>query len=232
MRRYAPLVVTFGSAFILSCGGADGPTVIPTPAPPTTTVPTQPSPSPSPSPSTQPGGQEVCHLPSGPVTNLAPGPVARFAISPRQILTNGPNLTDIFVRARPNWDEVVCLDKDQSHRLDFNANQRNEEGRECCYEGVVAWRVNDPAGIVVANTSQHPDGFRWRFNIEPGGRGTTIEFSATLDGLNSFPWQSGSGYRQEPLRVVTMSANEIARDCQCIYRGNGVYEGVRCPLGR
>ena len=26
-----------------------------------------------------------------------------------------------------------------------------------------------------------------------------------------------------------MGANEMARECLCIFRGNGVYEGARCP---
>ena len=67
---------------------------------------------------------------------FAPGPVARLAISPRELRTDGVQ-ADVFVRARPNWDEVVCLDRTKSHRLDFNANQRNADGRESCYEGDV-----------------------------------------------------------------------------------------------
>jgi hypothetical protein len=52
---------------------------------------------------------------------------------------------------------------------------------------------------------------------------------AEIDGVVSYPWQSGRGYRREPLQIVSMSKNEIDRDCQCIFRGNGIYEGDRCP---
>jgi hypothetical protein len=66
--------------------------------------------------------------------------VTRLAISPRELRTDGEQ-ADVYVRARPNWDEVVCLDRSKSHRLDFNANQRNADGRESCYIGDVEWRV-------------------------------------------------------------------------------------------
>jgi len=155
--------------------------------------------------------------------------VTRLAISPRELRSDGADAA-VFVRARQNWDEVVCLDKSKAHRLDFNANQRNAEGRESCFEGDVTWRiVDDSDSMVVGSSSRHDDGFIWRYNIEPRGRDGSIEIEAELDGIKSHPWQSGSGYRREPIRIVSMSANEIARDCQCIFRGNGVYEGERCP---
>jgi hypothetical protein len=215
MRRFAIMLVIGAAGAASSCGGS--PTVVPSPAPPTTTLPSQPSPSPIASPS-----------PVSTECTFAPGPVVRFAIQPRELRTDGVQV-NIMVRARPNWDEVVCLDRNKSHRLDLNANQRNADGKESCYGGPVTWHVDDPEGIVVGSQSRHPDNFIWRLNVEPGGKNTSFGIDAQLDGLNSYPWQSGSGYRQEPLRAVTMSANEIARDCLCIYHGNGVYEGERCP---
>ena len=216
MRRYAIWMVTMGAALAgLNCGGT--PTVTPTPAPPTTTLPTQPSPSPSASAS--PVAQQC---------TFAPGPVVRFAIAPRELRTNTVQI-GIPVRARPNWDEVVCIDKDKVHRIDFNANQRNADDRESCYIGAVSWTtVSDDDQMITSEGSRHPDNFIWRYNIDPRGRTGTIAIQAHLDGLTSYPWQSGSGYRQEPLRIVAMGANEIARDCLCIYRGNGQYEGARC----
>jgi hypothetical protein len=215
MRRDAIWMVTIVAALVgVSCG--DTPTVVPTPAPPTTTLAAQPSPSPSPSPIVS----QEC--------TFAPGPVARFAISPRELRSDGVQ-GNIYVRARSGWDEVICLDRTQVHRLDFNANQRNADGRECCFEGDATWQVvDDPGGIITGSSSRHERGMIWRYNIEPNGRATAFEVEAELEGLKSYPWQSGSGYRREPLRVVTMSASEIARDCLCIYRGNGVYEGARC----
>lgn len=215
MRQYAkPLTIVGAVSAFMSCGG-DNPTVPPPPTT-TTTIATQPSPSPSPSPVTQ-----ECIL--------APGPVTRLAISPRELRTDGVQ-ADVYVRARPNWDEVICLDKNKAHRLDFNANQRNADGRESCYVGDVTWRVvDDSGGLVTGEGSRHDDGFIWRYLINPEGREDSIAIEAELDGVMSHPWQSGSGYRREPLRIVTMSANEIQRDCLCIFRGNGVYEGGRCP---
>ena len=216
MQSSKTFAVMGAMAALVGCGG-DSPTLPPPPTT-TTTIATQPSPSPSPSPSPQ---SQEC--------NLAPGPVTRFAISPRELRTDGAQ-ADIFVRARPNWDEVVCLDNRKVHRLDFNANQRNADGRESCYEGDVTWRVvSDDDQMVVSQSSRHPDNFIWRLNIEPRGRDGVIDLEAELDGLRSYPWQSGSGYRREPIRLVAMGPNEMERDCNCIYRGNGVYEGPRCP---
>ena len=137
MRRYVIWMLAVGAAVTgASCG--DSPTVIPSPAPPTTTLPTQPPPRPR---------LHRHRAPSSARTARSlPGPVARFAISPRELRTDGAQ-ADVYVRARSSWDEVVCLDRTKSHRLDFNANQRNEAGRECCFEGDVTWRVvDDPTG--------------------------------------------------------------------------------------
>jgi len=219
MRSYGIWTAAVAAGLIgVSCG--DSPTVVPTPAPPTTTLARQPSPSPSPAASPSPVAQQC---------TFAPGPVARLAISPRELRTDG-DAAPVFVRARQNWDEVVCIDRAKAHRLDFNANQRNADGRESCYQGDVAWRVvSDDDAMVTGSSSRHEDNFIWRFNIEPKGRTGEIQLEATLDGVTSHPWQSGSGYRREPLRIVAMGANEIARDCLCIFKGNGVYEGARCP---
>jgi hypothetical protein len=194
-----------------------------TPPPPTTTttIAAQPSPSPSPTPTATPTPQAQC--------TFAPGPVTRLAISPRELRSDGAT-ADVWVRARSGWDEVVCLDNARTHRLDFNANQRNADGRESCYNGDVSWRVvSDADGMITDQSSRHEDNFIWRFNIDPRGRNGSIDIEAQLDGVLSHPWQSGSGYRREPLRIVAMSRNELERDCNCIFRGNGVYEGARCP---
>ena len=207
------LVVAFAA-----CGSSDTPTV-PPPVPSTTVAP-QPSPTaqPSPSPTT---GALTC--------TFEPGPVARLAIAPREQRTDSAD-ADIRVRVLPNFDEVWCLDRDKTHRLDFNANQRNAAGRECCYQGKVTWTVDDPRELVVASRSLHPDNFIYRLNVEPKGISTAIEIEAELDGVKSFPWQSASGFRREPLRIMTMSANQMNRECTCIFRGNGVYEGgPACP---
>ena len=82
--------------------------------------------------------------------------------------------------------------------------------------------------MITSQSSRHPDNFIWRYNIDPRGRTGTIAIEAQLDGLTSYPWQSGSGYRREPLRIVAMGAGEMARECLCIYHGNGQYEGARC----
>ncbi len=50
-----------------------------------------------------------------------------------------------------------------------------------------------------------------------------------LDGNDSYPWQSGSFYAKGPLVIESMSAGQIAKECQCIFKGNGIYEGDKCP---
>lgn len=160
--------------------------------------------------------------------NLAPGPVVRYAISPREQRADG-DVTDMRVRARPGFDEVWCIDKDKEHRLDFNSNQRNSQGRECCWTNDPSWDFEDPdrlvqSGAVIANTN----GFNYRMRINPRGARGTVSVEAEIDGIPSQPWQSGSGYRVEPFRIVSMSKNEIERDCLCIFKGNGIYEGDRC----
>jgi len=219
MRRYPVRMVAVGAVLAMtmtSCG--DSPTVIPSPVPPTTTLAPQPSPSPSPSPSPI---QAQC--------TFAPGPVTRLSISPRELRTDGGEAA-VFVRARAGFDEVVCLDRAKAHRLDFNANQRNGAGQESCYEGDVSWSVlSDDNAMVTGSSSRHDDNFIWRYNIEPRGTNGVIAIEAELDGIKSYPWQSGSGYRREPMRIETMNASELARDCLCIFKGNGIWEGARCP---
>ena len=204
----------------LSGCGSGTPTTVPPPVPTTTLAPA-PSPTPTPQPSPSPtAGTQTC--------NLEPGPVVRFAIAPREQRTDGAQ-ADIRVRVEPGFDEAWCLDKAKSHSIDFNANQRNAAGRECCYKGQVVWKVEDPRKIVVGQSTRDTDGFIYRLNVEPGGVGTSFTVAAELDGIQSHPWQSGSGYRLEPLRIVTMSQSEMAKECTCIFKGNAIYEGTGCP---
>src|SRR5687767_6797190 len=171
MRRYTFWMAAVGMALVgASCG--DTPTVTPTPGPPTTTL--APQPPPTTLPSTPP--------PSASCT-LAPGPVTRLAISPRELRTDGAT-ADVYVRARSNWDEVVCLDRARSHRLDFNANQRNAAGQESCYNGDVSWNIlSDDNSMITGSSSRHEDNFIWRYNIEPRGSNGVIAIEAELDGI-------------------------------------------------
>jgi hypothetical protein len=74
--------------------------------------------------------------------NLAPGPIVRYAITPREHRADG-EVVDLRVRARPNFEEVWCIDKDKEHRLDFNSNQRNAAGREACWVDDPVWHYED-----------------------------------------------------------------------------------------
>lgn len=179
-------------------------------------------------PVTTPPSSTLEEDPAAKCAGLAAGPVTRYAISPREQRADNA-VTDIRVRARPGFDEVWCIDKDQEHRLDFNSNQRNAQGRECCWIDDPAWDFEDPdrmvqSAAVIANTRN----FNYRMRINPRGARGTVLVQAEIDGIKSHDWQSGSGYNIQPFRVVSMSKNEIERDCQCIYRGNGIYEGDRC----
>jgi hypothetical protein len=160
--------------------------------------------------------------------NLAPGPVTRYAITPREQRADG-EVIDMRVRARAGFDEAWCIDKDKEHRLDFNSNQRNAQGRESCWVDDPSWDFEDPgrlvdSGAVIVNTHN----FNYRMRINPRGARGEVLVEAQIDGVLSYPWQSGSGYRREPLKIVSLSKNEIDRDCLCVFRGNGIYEGDRC----
>jgi hypothetical protein len=211
-------------AVFVSCGGDSGttPTVNPTPVATPTPAPT-PTPTPATIASPSPAAATKCP-PSG-----EPGPVARYAISPRAQVTDDRQV-DMMVRARPNWDEVWCIDRNKEHRLDFNSNQRNAAGRECCWEGEPQWQVVQDSNdmVVSGNTIAGSNSFNYRLRLSPRGRSGVVLLQATLDGKSSYPWQSNSGYSQGPLAIVAMSAEDITRECKCIFRGNGIYEGVGC----
>ena len=208
-------------ALLSSCGGSTTAPPVTT-NPPTTITATTTVVTTSPSSTTPPDESLRCG-------NLAPGPVVRYAITPREQRADG-EIVDMKVRARPGFDEVWCVDKDKEHRLDFNSNQRNAAGRESCWVDDPSWRFQDPerfvqTGQVIPNTNS----FNYRIRMNPRGARGEVAVEAEIDGVVSYPWQSGSGYAREPLRIVAMSKNEIERDCLCVFRGNGIYEGDRCP---
>jgi hypothetical protein len=112
MHKWFVVALVVGVA---GCGSGSNPN---TPPPvPSTTIAAQPSPTPTPQPTPTP-------TPAALTCDFEPGPVTRMAISPREQRTDGAQVS-IRVRALPGFDEVWCLDKDKSHRIDFNANQRN-----------------------------------------------------------------------------------------------------------
>jgi hypothetical protein len=206
-------------ALLSSCGGS-------TTAPPVTTLPSTSSTTAT-TVVTVPA-TTLAPDPSARCANLAPGPVTRYAITPREHRADG-EVVDLRVRAKAGFDEVWCVDKDQEHRLDFNSNQRNAQGRESCWVDDPEWRFDDPDRFVQSGqTIPNTNGFNYRIRMNPRGARGEVAVEAEIDGVLSYPWQSGSGYRREALRIVSMSKNEIERDCLCIFRGNGIYEGDRC----
>ena len=72
------------------------------------------------------------------------------------------------------------------------------------------------------------NGFIFRVRVEPRGEEATFGVEAQLDGVFSYPWQSGAQYPREPLRVITLAGDDIPGLCPCIYLGNGGYEGGSC----
>lgn len=215
----AILAAATAAAIFVSCGGDSGTT--PTPQASPSTQPTAPpttTPAASPSPSAPPASQSC---------TLAPGPVAKYAIAPRAQQSNEVT-TDIRVRARPGFDEVWCIDRAKEHRLDFNSAQKNADGRECCWQNDPVWTVSDPGGFVTSTGTANGNVFNFRLRVDPKGQSGTILVQASIDGVRSYPWQSNSGYKVEPLAIMAMSASDIAKDCKCIFRGNGIYEGEGC----
>jgi hypothetical protein len=207
LTRLGTLVLALAS---LTCGGGEVPTqpvVVPTPTP----VPT-PAATPTPVASAQCG-------------TLAPGPVTRYAIAPRSQMTDGVQVP-IRVWIQGPWQEAWCIDKDKEHRLDFNSNQRNADGRECCFVNDPEWRIaDDPGGIVLGHGAFGDHAFNYRIGVDPRGLETSFGVQARIDGVASKPWQSGPlvGYAEGPLRIVAMSAPDIQRLCKCTYFGNGNY---------
>ena len=177
---------------------------------------------PSPSPSAAPAA-DGC--PFGP---FAPGPVQRLAIAPRALTSNGVP-AQMRTRLVGPGEELLCLDQNQSHRLDFNLNQRNAQGQECCWVDPPGYRIRGDTAHVVASSGPIDDnGFIFRVRVEPRGEEATFGVEAELDGVFSYPWQSGAQYPREPLRVITMAGEDIPGLCPCIYLGNGGYEGGSC----
>jgi hypothetical protein len=217
--RLRAWLLVAGTALSAACGG-DTPTVPVTPSPSPTVAPA-PTPTPTPTPAATPTPSvDKC-------AGLQAGPVTRLAISPRAHQQDGTDV-DIRVRARPGFDEVWCVDKDREHRLDFNLNQRNAGGRECCWVEDPEWSLDDPSDMAGGESVRDQYGFIYRIRVAPGGARGTVGITANLDDIDSHPWQSNSGYPRGPLNIVAMSAAEIQRDCKCIFRGNGVYEGDGC----
>ena len=166
------------------------------PPPPVTTLAPQPLPSPSPSP-----GAAGCPF--------APGPVTRLAISPRALQTNG-RAAPMRTRLVGPGEEVLCLESDRSHRLDFNLNQRNALGQESCWEGTPGYRIRGDTERMVESTDVIDDnGFVFRVRVEPNFNVASFGVEAELDGVFSHPWTSGGVYPREPLRVITLPSDEI-----------------------
>ena len=205
------------AALLPSCDGGS-PTQ---PPPPPTTVAAQPSPSPSPS-----ATPAAADCPRGP---FAPGPVARLALAPRALQSDGAD-APMRTRLVAPGEELLCLESGKSHRIDFNLNQRNAEGQECCWVDPPRYRIRgDTERIVTDFLPIDDNGFILRVRVEPRGiNEATFGVEAQLDGVFSHSWTSGGGYPIEPLRVITLPGDEIGRLCPCIYLGNGAYEGGSC----
>jgi hypothetical protein len=200
----------------LSCGSE-------TPArPPQPNASPTPTPTPVPAPIPSPSAAPQCgSLPAGPVT--------RLAVAPREHDVDGKQAEMRVKVNEPFADEVLCIDKDRAHKIDVNLNQRNADGKECCWQDEPGWAVRDGYGVVTTQQIRDEKGFIFRVRIEPRGVSARVGLSAELDGIPSHPWQSGSGYEPGPLWIQAMSAQEIKQQCSCGYIGNGGYTGSGCP---
>jgi hypothetical protein len=196
----------------------------PAPTTPVTTPPTLPPSTLPPAPVPIPSTDAKCgSLPAGPIT--------RVAVAPRQHDENGVQ-AEMRVLVREEFsDEVLCVDKDQDHKIDFNLNQRNADGKESCWRDQPGWAVRDPAALVTSQQPRDQYGFIFRVRISPGGRTGRVGVSAELDEVQSHPWQSSSGYAPGPLWIEAMD-REGLKNCKCVYLGNGGYEGEGCTKFR
>jgi hypothetical protein len=208
--------------FVGSCGGDRVPTSPPSPSPLPIT-PTLPSPTPTPTatPDPSPSANAACG-------NLAPGPVTRLTVSPREHSIEGVKKTMKVLVRKEFTDEVLCVDMDLAHRIDFNLNQRNDDNKECCWTNGPSWSVGDPNGMVVGEGVRDDHGFIYRVQIDPRGRRGRIAVDAYLDGVDSYPWESRSEYSLGPVIVEAMPKDELYL-CNCTYIGNGGYMGPDCP---
>jgi hypothetical protein len=200
--------------FLMACAGGGSPT---TPAPsPSPSAAALPSPSPSPA------------APAGSACTFAPGPVTRLAIAPRALQTNGV-AAPMHTKLIGPGEEVLCLDSEKNHRLDFNLNQRNAQGQESCWEGFPSYRIRGDTSHITSGAGPIDDnGFIFRVRVDARGEEATFGVEAELDGIFSYPWLSGGQYPREPLRVITLGGADIPSFCPCIYLGNGGYEGGSC----
>jgi hypothetical protein len=157
--------------------------------------------------------------------SLAPGPVVRYAIAPRAARVNGENVP-MRVWVQGPWQEAWCLDKDKEYQIDFNSNQRNANGKECCFLNDPEWQVvEDRDHIVLGHGSFGDHGFNYRIGVDPRGLESSFGVQAQIDGIKSKAWQSGpgAGYSEGPLKIVTLSAANIEKYCKCTFFGNGIY---------
>jgi len=207
VRRWGALALTL---VLLSCGGGGAPT-----------DPGRPTPTPLPAPTALPTASP--NAACGP--NLAAGPVVRYAVAPRAQWSGGVQVP-MRVWIQGIWQEAWCLDKDKEYQLDFNSNQRNAEGKESCFQNDPEWQVvDDRDRIALGGGSFGDHGFNFRVGVNARGLETSFGVQAQIDGVKSKPWQSGPsvGYPEGPLKIVTLSAADIERNCRCTYFGNGNY---------
>lgn len=214
-----PLLVAGFLLAFSACGGDSPP-----PTTPVTTPVTQP-------PATLPPAPVPSSTPDAKCGSLPPGPITRVAVAPRQHDEDGTQV-EMRVQVREEFsDEVVCVDKDKDHKLDFNLNQRNQDGQESCWRDEPGWAVRDPAAMVTNQQPRDQYGFIFRVRISPRGRTGRVGVSAELDGVLSHPWQSGAEYAQGPIWIEAMDQQGL-KNCKCVYLGNGGYEGEGCTKYR
>jgi hypothetical protein len=226
VRRLAPGLVGAAAVLFANCGGDNG--VTPNPRPTVAPTPTTATATPTTAPTAEPTSPAGCAF--------APGPVTRYAIAPRYQWRLPGAVLDQPMKVRvvtPFEEEIWCIDKDKDWRLEFNSNQRNADGKESCWEGEPQWTIVKDTHSIVEALGPWGGGFQSRLRVRPSGiAGAYFEIEAELDGIKSHPWQSGSFYSPGPLKVLAMSAANIAAKCQCNYYGNGVYEHngtLDCP---
>jgi len=222
LQRPAMIAVVL---FLGRCGGDRVPTTPPAPSS-VPSAPAAPSPTPSPNPRPDPSPSVAAHC-----GQLAPGPVARVTVAPREHNIAGVNKGMKVLVRQEFSDEVLCIDKDLDHRIDFNLNQRNDDSKECCWEGHPHWSVDDPHGMLVIEGVRDDLGFIYRIRVSPQGRRGRLAVSASLDHVDSYPWESRSNYSPGALIVEAVPEDELHL-CNCTYLGNAGYMGPDCPKSK